>query len=124
MKNSNWLGYRQRHLNSSNNSVTGDWERDLPGPIQLNFTSAMLAAATAWLISNGGSVVNPDGCYRLTRYHRPLNNIVTVTGTNSAWTNTGDLYVGRDGSSNSLVISKRGKCEKYSMALSANTLLQ
>jgi T5SS/PEP-CTERM-associated repeat protein len=33
---------------------------------------------------------------------------VLVTGTGSAWTNTGDLYFGNAGSSNSLVISNRG----------------
>jgi T5SS/PEP-CTERM-associated repeat protein/autotransporter-associated beta strand protein/predicted outer membrane repeat protein len=36
------------------------------------------------------------------------NNIVIVTGTNSAWINSENLYVGNDGSYNSLVVSNGG----------------
>jgi T5SS/PEP-CTERM-associated repeat protein len=36
------------------------------------------------------------------------NNIVTVTGSNSAWANTLDILVGNNGSSNSLVITNGG----------------
>ncbi|MEI8063105.1 MAG: autotransporter domain-containing protein, partial [Verrucomicrobiota bacterium] len=37
------------------------------------------------------------------------SNTVTVTGTNSVWNNSGDLYVGYNGSSNTLTIANGGK---------------
>jgi T5SS/PEP-CTERM-associated repeat protein/autotransporter-associated beta strand protein len=59
------------------------------------------------VISNGGSVVNSDGSIG-DRSIESSHNSVLVTGTNSAWTSTGELNVGYYGSSNSLVISNGG----------------
>jgi len=58
-------------------------------------------------ISNGGKVVSVSGGY--IGYNAGANsNTVTVTGTNSAWYNNGDLYVGYSGSSNTLTIANGG----------------
>jgi len=58
------------------------------------------------MVSNGASVVNGYGYIGYTS--SSSNNIVTVTGTGSAWTNTANLFVGYQGSGNSLVISNEG----------------
>jgi T5SS/PEP-CTERM-associated repeat protein len=63
-------------------------------------------SSNSLVISNGGSVVSQAGLIGVNT--TSSNNIVTVTGTNSAWANTLDLLVGFDCSSNSLVISNGG----------------
>jgi T5SS/PEP-CTERM-associated repeat protein len=63
-------------------------------------------SSTSLVLSHQGRVINNNGY--IGYLGTSSNNIVTVTGTNSAWTNTGNLYVGYAGSSNSLVISNRG----------------
>ena len=65
-----------------------------------------LGSSNSLAISNGGSVINQVGYIGFTTF--TSNNSVLVTGTNSAWTNSSDLYVGLAGSSNSLVISDGG----------------
>jgi len=102
VSSSGYIGYTN---NSSNNSVlvTGTnsaWTNSLALVIGLSGSSNSL------VISNGAGVVNQFG--RIGFYEGSSNNIVTVTGTNSAWTNTVDLFVGKDGSSNSLVVSSGG----------------
>ncbi|MCE9543158.1 MAG: autotransporter domain-containing protein [Verrucomicrobia bacterium] len=64
------------------------------------------------VISNGGMVANGFGYIGLNT--NSSNNSVLVTGTNSLWTNSGDLYVGYDGSGNSLVISNGGRVANVS----------
>jgi len=63
-------------------------------------------SSNSLVIRNGASVVNAVGYIGSTT--NSSNNIVTVTGTGSAWANTGNLYVGYSGSSNSLVITNEG----------------
>jgi len=62
------------------------------------------------VISNGGVVTNSQYNYGgvLGLNADSTNNSVLVTGTNSIWNNSGDLLVGYDGYSNSLVISNGG----------------
>jgi T5SS/PEP-CTERM-associated repeat protein len=69
-------------------------------------------SSNSLVISNGAGVVNSDGYIGYT--NTSSNNSVLVTGTNSAWTNRIDLYVGYDGSSNSLVISNGGSVTNQS----------
>jgi T5SS/PEP-CTERM-associated repeat protein len=58
------------------------------------------------MVSNGASVVNGYGYIGYTS--NSSNNIVTVTGTRSTLTNLDNLFVGYQGSGNSLVISNEG----------------
>ena len=64
-------------------------------------------AINSMTITNGGVVAGEYGI--LGNYSTSSNNLVLVTGTNSVWTNAGDIAVGFDGSGNSLVISNGGK---------------
>ncbi len=58
------------------------------------------------VITNGAGVQNVDG---FVGYRDDCsNNSALVTGANSAWTNTGNLYVGHVGSGNNLVVSNGG----------------
>ena len=68
-------------------------------------------AGNSMVISNGGIIANSQVNFGgvLGWGSTSSNNSVLVTGSNSLWTNSGDLYVGYDGSSNSLVISNGGK---------------
>lgn len=91
-------------LFSSNNSVlvTGtnsSWNIDM-GVLAVGG----VGSGNSLVISNGGSVLTQSGAIG----DISANNSVLVTGTNSAWTNTAELYVGLSGSSNSLVISNGG----------------
>ena len=58
------------------------------------------------VISNGGKVFNAMGY--IGSESTATGNLVTVTGSNSSWINSGDLYVGYAGQSNRLVISDGG----------------
>jgi T5SS/PEP-CTERM-associated repeat protein len=58
------------------------------------------------VISNGGTVLNAMGY--IGSASTATGNLVTVTGSNSSWINSGDLYVGYAGQSNRLVISNGG----------------
>jgi T5SS/PEP-CTERM-associated repeat protein len=58
------------------------------------------------VISNGGTVLNAMGF--IGSQSNAVGNLVTVTGSNSSWINSGDLYVGYAGQSNRLVISNGG----------------
>ena len=58
------------------------------------------------VISNGGTLNSMSGTIG---YDSPSsNNSVTITGSNSIWTNGTDLYIGQYGAGNSLVISNGG----------------
>ena len=63
--------------------------------------------ANSLVISNGGRVINTDGY--VGSNPGSDNNSALVTGTNSVWTNSGDLYVGYFSVGNSLVISNGGR---------------
>ena len=58
------------------------------------------------VISNGGKVFNAFGY--IGSESSAVGNLVTVTGSNTFWINSGDLYVGYAGQSNRLVISDGG----------------
>jgi len=58
------------------------------------------------LITNGGTVANGFGYIGFNS--SASNNQVTVTGTNSLWTNSGDLTIGYSGSFNTLLITNGG----------------
>jgi autotransporter-associated beta strand protein/T5SS/PEP-CTERM-associated repeat protein len=57
-------------------------------------------------ISNGGRVASANGY--IGTFGNSSGNSALVTGTNSVWTNSSDLRVGREGSGNSLTISNGG----------------
>ena len=104
------IGFIGNDTISSNNSVlvTGTnsaWTNT--GDLLVGYGGS----SNSLVISSGGSVVNSNGYIGFTT---SSNNLVTVTGTNSAWTNTGDLRVGYEGSSNSLVISDGGSVTNQS----------
>jgi T5SS/PEP-CTERM-associated repeat protein/autotransporter-associated beta strand protein len=63
-------------------------------------------SGNSMLISNGGKVYNAGGY--IGHEASAVGNLVTVTGSNSSWINSGDLYVGFAGQSNRLVISNGG----------------
>ena len=101
----NTFGYIGIATNSSNNSVlvTGE-DSDLLN--SGNFYVGDSGSSNSLVISNGGSVVNTIGFIGTAT--TSSNNSVLVAGTNSRWTNNSGLFVGQDGSSNSLVISNGG----------------
>jgi T5SS/PEP-CTERM-associated repeat protein/autotransporter-associated beta strand protein len=101
----NRTGYIGPDSTSSNNIVTvagagSAWMNT--GDLYVGYLGS---SGNSLVISNEGSVVSGSA---IIGTYDSSNNIVTVTGTNSAWTNMGDLYVGYLGSSNSLVISNGG----------------
>jgi T5SS/PEP-CTERM-associated repeat protein len=61
----------------------------------------------SFVITNGAVALVYGDSY-LGRYAQDSNNRVLVDGSNSMLTNSGDLYVGKAGSSNSIVISNGG----------------
>ena len=63
-------------------------------------------AGNTMVISNGGVVTGEYGV--VGNYSTSSRNLVIVTGTNSLWTNAGDIAVGFDGSGNKLIISDGG----------------
>ena len=81
-----------------------------PGTVLTNSSDLLIGvsgSSNSLVISNGATVANAQGT--IGEDTSSLNNSVLVTGTNSTWTNAGELRVGRDGSSNSLVISNGGR---------------
>ena len=71
-----------------------------------NLTVGYDGTSNSLVIANGGKVFNAMGYVSFTT--NAANNTVLVTGTNSSWISTGDLYVGYAGNSNHLVISAGG----------------
>jgi T5SS/PEP-CTERM-associated repeat protein len=71
----------------------------------------LYGAGNRLVISNGGRVTawtSWIGSQNTALDRNSSNNSVLVTGTNSLFTNSGDLYLGNFGSKNSLVISNGG----------------
>ena len=94
---------------SSNNSVvvTGSnstWSNSIPNttPLQIG----QIGNGNSLIISDGGRVIGYNG--EIGSQLNDFNNYVLVTGSNSIWTNAGNLYVGTLGFSNSMVISNQG----------------
>ncbi len=67
------------------------------------------------MVSNGGVVANVNGY--IGNQPGASNNVAVVTGAGSLWTNTGNLYVGIDGSGNRLVVSNGGTVANASVFL-------
>jgi T5SS/PEP-CTERM-associated repeat protein len=72
-----------------------------------NLTFGLAGHDNSLVISDGG-IVTVGVDTKIGDLATASNNSVLVTGSNSLWTNTGNLYVGNDGSGNSLVISNGG----------------
>ena len=66
-------------------------------------------SSNSLVISNAGRVNDSNAYIGFDVTGNPSNNSVTVTGSNSTWSNSGNLYVGFEGSNNSMVISNGGK---------------
>ncbi len=99
-------GYIGYATSSSNNSVlvTGSnstWTNN--DDLYIGYQGS----SNSLVISNGGTVANAYA--RIGYIATSSNNSVLVTGANSLWTNSNDLYFGYQGSSNSLVISDGAK---------------
>jgi len=80
-----------------------------PGSLWTNsqtLTIGRYGSFNTLLITNGGRVANSYG--DIGYAYSATSNLVTVTGTNSLWTNSAELYVGDDGSANGLFISNGG----------------
>jgi len=102
----NYGGVIGQNSDSSNNSVlvTG------AGSVWTNsgdLTIGYDGSSNSMVISNGAVVANGEFYYGgdIGQNSDSSNNSVLVTGAGSVWTNSGDLIVGEDGSSNSMVIS-------------------
>jgi T5SS/PEP-CTERM-associated repeat protein/autotransporter-associated beta strand protein len=93
--------------NSSNNSVLVTGSNSLLTNTQ-DLLVGNFGSSNSLTISNGGEV-SVGGWSWIGNGPNSSNNWVLVTGSGSAWTNAGFLYVGGSGSSNSLVISNGGK---------------
>ncbi|MCF7728869.1 MAG: autotransporter domain-containing protein [Chthoniobacterales bacterium] len=84
-------------------------------------------SGASMVISDGGLVSDYYGVIGYT--NSSLSNSVLVTGSGSLWSNSGDLYVGLDGSGNSMVITNGGVVQNangyigYSSNSSNNTVL-
>ena len=79
--------------------ITSNW----PGVYFVGLTNF----ADALVIQNGGVLSNGTGY--LGYNSASSNNIAFVTGPGSVWSNRADLYIGQNGSGNSLVISNGGQ---------------
>jgi len=112
------IGYSNAYVgyltNSSSNSLT------------VANTNTVLALSGSLFIGNSGSanslVVSNGGIVADTYIYignatGSSNNSVLVTGVNSAWSNSGQIYVGSGGAGNSLVISNGGKISDSSVYL-------
>ena len=98
--------------NSSNNSVTvtgtnSAWTNT--GSLSVGESGS----GNRLVISNGGRVANLGQGTIGDLGTNSSNNSVLVTGDGSTWTNSGDLYVGYQGSGNSLVISNGGRVANF-----------
>ena len=118
-------GFIGAGTNSSNNSVlvTGSgaaWTNTATLSVGLNGSSNSL------VISNGATVNNQVGY--IGHFTGSSNNSVLVTGTNSTWTNNGNsyedsgfLYVGYQGSGNSLTVANGGSVSATSLRIAYQT---
>ena len=89
---------------ASNNQITIDGD----GTLLTNSADLYVGyegSSNSMIVSNG-AVANDWGYIGYT--NGSSNNSVVVTGSNSLWTSSGNLYVGYGGSSNSLTISNVG----------------
>jgi T5SS/PEP-CTERM-associated repeat protein/autotransporter-associated beta strand protein len=78
-----------------------------------DFNVGASASGRQLVVSNGGTVGTFIGV--IGRNSTASNNEATVTGSNSLWTNSTSIYVGYDGSGNSLVISNGGTAIGYTV---------
>jgi autotransporter-associated beta strand protein/T5SS/PEP-CTERM-associated repeat protein len=78
-----------------------------------DFNVGASASGRQLVVSNGGTVGTLIGV--IGRNSTASNNEATVTGSNSLWTNSTSIYVGYDGSGNSLVISNGGTAIGYTV---------
>ncbi|NDG70250.1 MAG: hypothetical protein EBY32_02910 [Proteobacteria bacterium] len=68
-------------------------------------------------ISEGGRVTSSVGY--IGKDATSANNTVTVTGTNSTWTNNGTLHVGYQGSNNTLTVANSGTVTASSISIAS-----
>jgi len=105
--------------NSSNNIVTvtnGGGLATTTEQSGIYFAIGNGGSANSLVISNGGSVHSLSDS-AIGNNTNSANNRVLVTGAASTWTNRGNLFVGNNGSGNSLVISNGGSVVVSSLAL-------
>ena len=84
-----------------------------------NFYVGQYGVSNALIISNGGAVIN-EGDAIIGDSNIAIGNTVTVNGSNSLWSNAGGVFVGNDGSSNSVVISNGAKVFAAALQIGVN----
>jgi len=74
-------------------------------------------SSNSMTISDGGRVASSVGY--IGKDATSANNTVTVTGTNSTWTNNGTLHVGYQGSNNTLTMANNGTVSTSSISIAS-----
>jgi len=74
-------------------------------------------SSNSLIINDGGIVINQSGYIGYT--NTSSNNSVMVMGVGSRWTNTGDLYVGNAGSSNTLTVANGGSVSATNLTIAS-----
>jgi outer membrane autotransporter protein len=74
-------------------------------------------SSNSMTISEGGRVTSSVGY--IGKNATSANNTVTVTGTNSTWTNNGILHVGYGGSNNTLTVANNGTVSASSISIAS-----
>jgi outer membrane autotransporter protein len=74
-------------------------------------------SSNSMTISEGGRVTSSVGY--IGKNATSANNTVTVTGTNSTWTNNGTLHVGYQGSNNTLTVANNGTVTASSISIAS-----
>jgi fibronectin-binding autotransporter adhesin len=59
--------------------------------------------ANTMIVSNGGLMFNSDG--GVGGFQSSSNNVISITGVGSSWSNSGDCFLGSSGPGNTLVVS-------------------
>jgi T5SS/PEP-CTERM-associated repeat protein len=109
------IGYS---ANSSNNSVLVTGSNSLWTNVAHLYVG-YAGSGNNLTISNQGTVSSVNGW--IGDSANSSNNSVLVTGSNSLWTNSGDLYVGVGGGGNSLTVSNAGGISCGSLSLGAGS---
>ena len=109
------ISYIGHTITSSNNIVvvTGTDANGAPSTLtNAAIVVGYVGSGNSLVISNGGNVSSLLGSI-IGAFPNSSNNTAMVTDAGSTWSNSGDLYVGGEGSSNRLEISNGGRVEGF-----------
>jgi T5SS/PEP-CTERM-associated repeat protein len=106
------LAYIGHGENSSNNSVVVTGPSSLLSSAGSGLAVGYLGSGNSLVISDGAKVLGGSPDQYFSSYigygSNSSGNSVLVTGANSLWSSSGDLYIGNEGSSNSLTVADGG----------------